>query len=93
MRHIECEYDFDLRRWRSETGENNSEQMERLLTHLPRAMSEELTERQRQVVDMYFFRNMSQTAIARELQIHPSTVQRTLRRASLRLQRVLLYTV
>ena len=93
MRHINCNRDFDLRRWRSENGESNSEQMARLLAHLPRAMEEELTHRQQQVVEMYFFRNMTQTQIAQALQVHPSTVQRTLHRASLRLQRVLVYTV
>lgn len=93
MRNIDFKHDLDLRRWRSENGESNREQMERLLAHLPRAMTEELTERQRQVVELYFFRGMSQTQIARELQIHPSTVQRTLQRASVRLQRVLVYTV
>ena len=93
MHNAAYEQTLDLRRWRSETGEHNEEQMARLLAHLPQAMKKELTERQQLVLEMYFFRNMTQTEIARTLQVHPSTVQRTLRRASLRLQRVRLYTV
>ncbi|MBE6918338.1 MAG: sigma-70 family RNA polymerase sigma factor [Ruminococcaceae bacterium] len=84
---------IDLRRWRTEHGESNREQLQRLLEHLPRAMEQELTERQRQVVEMYFYRNMSEVQIARELQVNPSTVCRTLQRATNRLRRVLLYAV
>ena len=93
MRNTGFDSSFDLRRWRTEYGESNSEQLERLLVYLPRAIETELTERQRQVVDLYFFRGMNLVQIAHELQVCPSTVSRTLQRASQRLRRVLVYTV
>ena len=37
MHNAAYEQTLDLRRWRSETGEHNEEQMARLLAHLPQA--------------------------------------------------------
>ena len=71
----------------------NATQLQRLLASLPRALEQELTPRQQQLVELYFFQNMSISQIAQTLQLHPSTVSRTLHRAVLRLQRVLQYAV
>lgn len=93
MRNISSDAGIDLRRWHTEEGEANSEQLARLAAHLPQAIELELTERQRQMVIMYFYENKNTSQIARELQLNPSTVSRTLRRAAQRLQRVLRYTM
>ena len=93
MIHIASEQEIDFRHWRTQDGESNAEQLKRLLAHLPRAMDEELTERQRQILRLHFYENMSITQIARELHIQPSTVTRSLQRSARRLQRVLRYTV
>ena len=74
-------------------GSGNAEQLERLLSHLPQAIETELTDRQRQMVSMYFYQNMNASQIARALQLNPSTVSRTLHRAAQRLQRVLRYAM
>ena len=91
MRPIDC--DIDLRRWRTDDGESNAEQIQRLLVHLPRVMEEELTERQRQIITMHFYQELTVTEIARRLGVNPSTVSRSLQRSAQKLQRFLRCTV
>ena len=55
------------------------------------AVEEELTERQRQLVEMYYLRQMTMQNIASELGITPASVCRTLKRARDRLERCLKY--
>ena len=55
------------------------------------AIREELTPRQRQIVEMYYIKQMPMHYIARELGVVPSTVSRTLARAKIRLERCLKY--
>ena len=55
------------------------------------ALDTELTQRQRQLVEMYYLRQMGMRDIAAELGIDESTVSRTLKRAKLRLRRCLKY--
>lgn len=93
MRNINFDSRIDLRQWYTGDSESNSQQLERLAERLPQAIDRELTERQRQVVMLHFYENMGTTQIARQLQISPSTVTRTLQRATQRLQRVLRYTL
>lgn len=56
-----------------------------------RAIAEELTPRQRQLVEMYYLRQIPMQYIARELGVSTSTVSRTLARARVRLERCLKY--
>ena len=76
-----------------ETGEDNSLQMERLRRNLRRAREQELTPRQRQMLELHYDQRLSVTEIAKELGLHPSTVSRTLERARERLRRYLRYTL
>ncbi len=55
------------------------------------AVEESLTPRQRQLVEMYYIRQMPMHYIARELNLNVSTVSRTLARAKARLERCLKY--
>ena len=55
------------------------------------AIDTELTRRQRQLVEMYYLRQLSMQDIADELGIDLSTVSRTLKRARARLRRCLQY--
>lgn len=82
-----------LRHWRSAEGDEPSEKLARLAAHLPRAIEEELTPRQRQIVHLHFYDGLSVTQIARQLEVHPSTVTRSLQRSARKLQHILLYTV
>lgn len=82
-----------FRLWEQAEREDNSEQMKRLLTNLPIAMQEELTERERQIMQMHFNQNMRVTEIARELGIQKSTVSRAISRATEKLFRALRYSL
>ena len=82
-----------LQVWKRSQGEDNHLRMERLLGNLPRAMEEELTRRQRQMLKMHFFEGKSVTAIARELNLSKSTVSRTISRGVDKLFRTLRYSL
>ena len=83
----------DLAAWRREHSEDNSERLERLHRNLRRAREAELTDRQRQVLRMYFDEGKSMTLIARRLSVNKSTVCRTLHRALRRLEKCLKYSL
>lgn len=55
------------------------------------AIDEELTERQRELIDLYYLEQMSMTEIAQRLELSPSTVSRTLKRGRGRLKKYLKY--
>lgn len=79
--------------WRTAQSGDNREQMERLFNNLPRAMQEELTERQRQMLRMHFVQGMSVTAIAKKLGLSKSTVSRTIARSTDKLFHSLRYSL
>ena len=70
---------------------DNAGEHSRLKRNLIRAIKEELTDRQRQVLTMYYIQEMTVNQIGAELEVCPSTVYRTLRRAEQRLFRCLRY--
>jgi RNA polymerase sigma-70 factor (ECF subfamily) len=86
------EWAGDLTVWLRENAEDNSEQLARLHKNLRRAREQELTLRQRQIVELHYEQGLSVTQIAHLLHINPSTVSRTLSRAHERLRRCLQYT-
>lgn len=77
---------------RDQAGDN-SERMARLRKNLMTAVKDELTDRQKQVVDLFFFEGMGVTQIGKELGLDKSTVSRTLKRAKNKLYRVLKYSL
>lgn len=81
-----------LQMWQ-QGGEDNRRQIQRLLTNLPLAVEQELTPRQRQILDMRFNRGMRVSDIARELGISKSAVSRSLARTTDRLFRALRYSL
>lgn len=80
-----------IQRYRRQNEESDAE-YRRLLSALRRATDGELTERQRQCVQLCFFDGMTARAAAQELGIHESTVSRHLKKARGRLFRVLRYS-
>lgn len=72
---------------------NNREQLDQMQQKLRKACQLELTSRQREIVELYFFsgEEVSISAIARQLGIHRSTASRTLQRALARLHSHLRY--
>lgn len=55
------------------------------------AVAEELTERQRELIFLYYIEEKSMTEIADSLGISPSTVSRTLKRGRTRIRKYLKY--
>ena len=62
-----------------------------LSTRVKIAMNEELTDRQRELINLYYLEQMSMTEIAQRLELSPSTVSRTLKRGRCRLKKYLKY--
>ena len=83
----------DLTVWNRQNAEDNSERLARLRRGLRQAREQELTPRQRQMLELYFDRGMNIPQIAEELGLNRSTVSRTLRRAKDRLYRCLRYAL
>ena len=80
----------DLAVWLVDNAETNDAQMTRLRRNL-RIAQQDLTPRQRQVVELYYSQGMPLHAIARELGVTTSSVSRTLKRARHTLYRCLRY--
>ncbi len=83
----------DMTVWRRANAEDNGEQITRLRRNLRLARERELTERQREMVALYYDQGMTMPQIAERLGVNRSTVSRTLRRARDRLHRFLRYTL
>lgn len=81
----------DMAVWLRENADTNDEQLSRLRRNLRRARELELTERQRQMLVLYYDQGLKMNQIARKLHVNPSTVSRTIRRARDRLYRCLKY--
>ena len=73
-------------------GEDNSREQEALRGRLLRAVEEELTPRQRQMMILYYREGLTIPQIGAKLGVARSTVSRTLRRGEARLRRCLRYT-
>lgn len=71
---------------------DNEEIVERLRRNLRRARVRELTQRQEEVVHLYYEANMSIGEIAKEMGVNRSTVYRTLERAKKKLRQFLQYS-
>ena len=74
-------------------GADNHQRMERLLANPPRAMEQELTERQRTLLELRYFRGLTVSQIAKELGLSKSTVSRSLTRATHKLFCALRYSL
>ncbi len=83
----------DLTVWNRQNAGDNSERLERLRRNLRRAREQELTPRQRQMLELYYDQGLTIPQIAEELGLNRSTVSRTLRRARDRLYRCLRYAL
>ena len=80
-----------LEHYASCMAETNAAAMNRLRSNLKRALSEEVTPRQREILMRYYYNGERQTEIARALGVNKSTVCRTLRRGEAHLRRCLRY--
>jgi len=83
----------ELRLWELAHAETNDEDVARLKRALAVAIQEELTDRQSQLLQMYFFEGKTTVKIAKELGINRSTASRIINRALRRLEKVLKYSL
>ena len=85
----------DFNAWISATAGTNSEQMASVRRKLRAACRQDLTPRQREIVELYFFSGKKQTLtqVADQLGLDRSTVSRTLKRAMGRLRNRLRYAL
>ena len=81
----------DLASWERESASDNREQLERLRRNLRLARQQALTDRQRQMLELYYDRGLTMGQIALKLNLNRSTVSRTLSRAKDKLYRCLRY--
>ena len=72
-------------------ADDNRDQMNRLKRNLTHALRQDITQRQREYMMLYYGQGMSMEAIAREVGVNKSTVSRTLKRGRQRLYRCLRY--
>lgn len=59
--------------------------------HVRTCMSEELTERQRELIELYYLEGRSMSEIAKMLGVCPSTVSRTVKRGRERIRKFFKY--
>jgi len=83
----------DMAAWEQSHSGDNSEQIARLRRNLRRVWEAELTERQSQMLHMYYDLGLNMPRIAQELGISKSAVSRTLSRGRTRLKRYLQYSL
>ena len=81
----------DMAAWLRANAEDNESDVRRLKRNLRLAREEELTPRQRQLMQMRFEQNMSVSEIAEALGLDKATVSRTITRAKQRLYKCLRY--
>ena len=70
-------------------ADDNRDQINRLKRNLTHALRQDITQRQREYMILYYGRNMSMEAIAKQFGVNKSTVSRTLKRGRQRLYRCL----
>ena len=72
-------------------AQDNKDQINRLKRNLTHALRQDITQRQREYMLLYYGKSMSMEAIAQQCGVNKSTVSRTLRRGRQRLYRCLRY--
>lgn len=70
---------------------DNSESIAKMKRAVIDIMEEELTARQREAVENYYFKNMTVTEIAKQQGVNKSTVSRHLKRARIKIKKCLQY--
>ena len=71
--------------------QDNKDQINRLKRNLTHALRQDITQRQREYMMLYYGKSMSMEAIAQQCGVNKSTVSRTLKRGRQRLYRCLRY--
>ena len=84
-------YAADMAEYARAMSQDNETEMTRLRRCLGQALREEVTERQRRMLLLYYGEGQNMTEIGQLLGVNKSTVSRTIRRGEKRLQRCVRY--
>lgn len=84
-------YAADMAVYTRQMSADNSQEISRLKRNLIRALREDVTPKQRQVLLLYYAEGMNMREIGEQLGVDKSTVSRTIKRGERRLQRCLRY--
>ncbi|MEG2120317.1 MAG: sigma-70 family RNA polymerase sigma factor, partial [Pseudoflavonifractor sp.] len=84
-------YAADMATYARDMAEDNTTQHQRLKRNLVRALREDVTERQRQTLLLYYGDGLNMREIGERLGVDKSTVSRTIQRGERRLRRCLRY--
>ena len=84
-------YAADMEVYSRAMAEDNSAQMGRLRRNLIRALQEDVTEKQRQALLLYYADGLNMRESGERLGVDKSTVSRTIKRGEARLRRCLRY--
>ena len=83
----------DMAAWNYQNSEDNADRLERLRRNLRKVRQVELTERQKEMLYMYYDEGKSMSKIAAALKVNKSTVSRTIARGRNRLYHYLQYSL
>ena len=84
-------YAADMAVYTRQMAADNSNEVSRLKRNLIRALREDVTPKQRQVLLLYYAEGLNMREIGEQLGVDKSTVSRTIKRGERRLQRCLRY--
>ena len=84
-------YAADMAVYSRQMAADNSQEISRLKRNLIRALREDVTPKQRQVLLLYYAEGLNMREIGERLGVDKSTVSRTIKRGERRLQRGLRY--
>lgn len=84
-------YAADMAVYTRQMAEDNSAEMSRLKRNLIRCLHEDITEKQRLALTMYYAQGLNMREIGERLGVDKSTISRTIKRGEQRLQRCLRY--
>ena len=84
-------YAADMAVYARQIAETNTTEIDQLKRNLLRAVREELTPRQQEMLYLYYCQKVNMPSISKKMGVSVSTVSRTIKRAEGRLQRCLRY--
>lgn len=85
-------YAADMAVYARQMAQDNGQEISQLKKNLGQALREEVTERQRTMIVMYYAQGLNMSEIGEILGVDKSTVSRTIHRGEARLRKCLRYT-
>lgn len=85
-------YAADMAAYTREMASDNVQQLDRLKENLAKALRQDVTDRQRQFLMLYYGQGLNMRQIGERMGVNKSTVSRTIKRGEARLRRCLRYS-